>query len=195
MSAGLLDRIAQPADRWKGSAHSAATAIATAVRLLRADKGAGLHCTLGELVAVCSELVYRATGERIRPAIGPDDQSAKVAQAQQDDAGAYVACVRLPRGVILSEAYRGLPGTAVKLLMDIAVQFDGTNNGRLVATRRSLAALGWTSHDVVERNLAALQAAGLLIETRSGGPNRSALYALAWCSLNTDHATPAGGVR
>lgn len=61
--------IVKPARRWDGSRHSAAHAISAAVRMLQAEDPITCAPTMGELVSICSELVFRATGERIRPVL------------------------------------------------------------------------------------------------------------------------------
>lgn len=69
--------------------------------------------------------------------------------------------------------------------MDIAIQYSGSNNGKLTASMRYLTPLGWNSNDVVTRAKAELLRSGLLIETRKGArPNRAAWYMLAWFSLD-----------
>jgi hypothetical protein len=91
----------------------------------------------------------------------------------------------LPYDVLRSPAYRDLGHPARSLLLDIAIQFCGDNNGKLVACRKYLTPLGWTSNDTVTRALRDLKAAGLLIETRMGmKPNRAAWFALGWKALD-----------
>jgi hypothetical protein len=90
----------------------------------------------------------------------------------------------LPHLVLDSPAYRGLSHTARSLLVDIARQMDGRNNGALVACPKYLVPLGWRSNDTVSRCLKELVAARLLLRTRQGSrPNRAAWYALTWQAL------------
>lgn len=96
--------------------------------------------------------------------------------------GRYIA---LPHQVIDSPSYRALGHPARALLIDIARQYSGTNNGRLVACAKYLQPLGWRSNDTVGRALTELKEAGFLVETRMGmRPNRAAWFALAWYSLD-----------
>jgi hypothetical protein len=98
------------------------------------------------------------------------------------DGDRYIA---LPHVVIDSPSYRALGHPARALLIDIARQYTGSNNGRLVACAKYLRPLGWNSNDTVSRALAELRAQALLIETRMGmRPNRAAWFALAWYSLD-----------
>ncbi len=98
------------------------------------------------------------------------------------DGGGFVA---LPFVVIDSPSYQALGFAARALLIDIARQHTGSNNGRLVACAKYLAPKGWNSNGTVSRALKELQAAGLLVQTRLGmKPNRAAWFALGWQSLD-----------
>lgn len=98
------------------------------------------------------------------------------------DGDRYVA---LPHVVIDSPSYRALGYAARALLLDIARQYTGSNNGRLVACAKYLKPMGWRSHDTVSRALMEVKDAGLLIETRMGmRPNRAAWFALGWYALD-----------
>lgn len=98
------------------------------------------------------------------------------------DGDRYMA---LPYVVIDSPVYRNLSHPARSLLIDIARQYTGTNNGKLVACAKYLRPLGWKSNDTVTRALVELKEAELLIETRLGmRPNRAAWFALGWYALD-----------
>ncbi len=91
----------------------------------------------------------------------------------------------LPHVVLDSAAFLKLSSPAVRLLIDIARQHSGANNGSLVACMRYLATRGWTSNATIIRARRELEAAGFLIQTRMGArPNRAALFALAWAALD-----------
>jgi hypothetical protein len=108
-------------------------------------------------------------------------KSYKASKAKRDG-DRYVA---VPHVVLDSPSYRALSHTARSLLLDIARQYTGTNNGRLVACAKYLRPLGWKSHDTVSRALVELKEASLLIETRLGmRPNRAAWFALGWYTLD-----------
>lgn len=71
------------------------------------------------------------------------------------------------------------------MLIDIARQYTGSNNGRLVACTKYLKPMGWKSNDTVSRALVELKEASLLIETRMGmRPNRATWFALGWYALD-----------
>jgi hypothetical protein len=93
----------------------------------------------------------------------------------------------MPHTVMDAPAFVALSASAIRLLLDIARQYSGNNNGRLVACMSALKARGWTSNDTLQSALRELEAAGLLCETRKGArPNKAAWFALTWASL--DHS-------
>ena len=93
--------------------------------------------------------------------------------------------VRLPNVVLESPGYRRASYPARALLIDIAMQYGGHNNGKLTACAKYLAPMGWTSNNTVLRAVHELQACGLLIETRKGArPNKAAWFALSWLDLD-----------
>lgn len=91
----------------------------------------------------------------------------------------------LPHVVLDSPSYQALGYAARALLIDIARQYTGTNNGRLVACAKYLAPRCWNSNGTITRALVELRESGLLIQTRMGmKPNRAAWFALGWLSLD-----------
>ena len=110
--------------------------------------------------------------------------SSKAFKGSKDkrESGLFVA---LPYTIIKSTAYRDLSYSARSLLIDIAMQYTSSNNGRLVACNKFLKPLEWTSHGTITNGLKELIACGLLIQTRLGmRPNRAAWFALAWYDLD-----------
>lgn len=93
--------------------------------------------------------------------------------------------VALPHVVMDSQAFLSLSGPAVRLLLDMARQFKGHNNGRLVACSKYLKKRGWKSHDTATRAKRELEGAGLVFETRKGArPNKASWYAVTWIGLD-----------
>ncbi|MBP9653636.1 MAG: hypothetical protein KBE19_04530 [Rhodocyclaceae bacterium] len=84
-----------------------------------------------------------------------------------------------------SQAFQSLSGPAVRLLLNIARQLKGNNNGRLVACSKYLRKRGWKSHDTATRAKRELEGAGLIFETRKGArPNKASWYAVTWIGLD-----------
>lgn len=91
----------------------------------------------------------------------------------------------MPHVVLESAGYRLASHTARSLLVDIAMQYTGHNNGKLTACAKYLNAKGWRSNDTIVRARRELIDCGLLIETRKGArPNKAAWFALSWYDLD-----------
>ncbi|MER2539871.1 MAG: hypothetical protein ABTQ26_11585 [Azonexus sp.] len=87
--------------------------------------------------------------------------------------------------VLDSAAYTALPFSAQSLLMMLARQLNGKNNGRLQATATYLQPRGF-SDNTVTRGIADLIAAGLIYRTRCGGFHQGpSLYAVTWLSIGS----------
>lgn len=91
---------------------------------------------------------------------------------------------RLPDAVLRSPEYQNLSGGAVRLLVALAAQYNGHNNGNLSAALSVVRAYGLRSSDTVSAALRTLEQSGLIIRTRDGmfcgGYSTCALFALAW---------------
>lgn len=77
-----------------------------------------------------------------------------------------------------------------KLLMDVARQYSGYNNGYLCASRTLMRPCGWRSTDVLQRAVEELEHYGVLIRTRQGGRNRATLHALSWRRIDDKQNDP-----
>ena len=98
------------------------------------------------------------------------------------DSGPFLA---LPMSVLESPGYRQAGHVARSLLIDIAMQYTGHNNGKLVACAKYVGPIGWNSNATVLRAVRELLTCGLLIETRKGArPNKAAWFALSWLDLD-----------
>ncbi|GCL61023.1 hypothetical protein AQPW35_01040 [Rubrivivax pictus] len=107
---------------------------------------------------------------------------AKQSSRSARDGGQFLA---LPHVVLQSPGWAQAGHTARSLLIDIACQYTGRNNGRLVATLDHLSRQGWKSPAVIGQARQELIACGLLAEVRKGGfPNRAAWHALTWLALD-----------
>jgi hypothetical protein len=86
----------------------------------------------------------------------------------------------LPKQVITSDAYNQLGAWSVKLLVDVAKQYNGSNNGDLHAAWSILSGQGWRSKGTLSRAIKELIDRGFIELTRQGGKNRCSLYAITW---------------
>lgn len=90
----------------------------------------------------------------------------------------------LPHVVLESAAYRGVNTFARALLIDIAMQLKGSNNGRLLCSTAHMKPLGWTSQGTLQKAKADLLSARLLYETVKGQrPHKASWYAVTWIPL------------
>jgi hypothetical protein len=109
------------------------------------------------------------------------------------DSGGFVA---LPWSVLDSPAFLALSHPAKALLLEVARQCHGDDNGRLLVSRPLLAARGWKSVDVITRAKQELLDAELIFETVKGQrPNKASWYAVTWHKLGKlqgyDHGVTA----
>ncbi len=129
------------------------------------------------------------------------------------EGGRFVA---LPNSVLESQAYMRLSYPARALLLELALQYRGDDNGRLLCSGKHLAKRGWKSNDVISRAKRELLEGGFIHETVKGQrPNKASWYAVTWRTLDklqgmdpeavktfergayrkNDGLTPSGGVE
>jgi len=100
------------------------------------------------------------------------------------DAGRFIL---VPVSVMESAVYKSLGSSARALLWDIASQYKGDNNGKLLAGWTFMSEeRGWRGPHTLQRAKAELLASeSLVVETRMGQrPNRSAWFACTWWPLD-----------
>jgi len=90
----------------------------------------------------------------------------------------------IPHAVQDSPNWGQCSGTAIKLLCDLARQYNGRNNGDLCAALTVIRSRGWRHDETVGNALRELRHYGLLLLTRQGGLNKPNLYALTWQAID-----------
>lgn len=119
-------------------------------------------------------------------------RKSKKKKGYQGDGTRFIA---IPHQVLESNSYLNLSHPARSLLLEIAAQYVGSNNGSLLCSRGKLLARGWGSNDVLTRAKRELIAAGFIFETVKGQrPNRASWYALTWYGLDKHSDYDAGVV-
>lgn len=102
---------------------------------------------------------------------------------------------QIPASVLQSAEFHGITGEAVRLLLALAAQYNGHNNGNLCAALSLAKQYGFRSGDTLARAIAGLLEAGLIIRTREGmfqgAGSKCALYAIAWKPID---ACPGKGL-
>ncbi len=92
--------------------------------------------------------------------------------------------VGIPHSVTRSGEYAALSAAAVKLLLDLADQFNGSNNGDFQATWPFMKRKGWKSKATLYRALNELLETGFAIVSRQGGRHKCNLYALTFHAID-----------
>ena len=92
--------------------------------------------------------------------------------------------VGLPYECVIHENYIALSSHAVKLLIDIYLQYNGRNNGDLSAPWSLMKARGWRSPGTLNRAIKELLFYGWIIRSRVGGLNKCALYAVTFQAVD-----------
>ena len=125
---------------------------------------------------------YRIASSRwqIKMAIGRSAGRARCDTGR--DPGGFIA---LPLSVLDCPNYVALSHPAKNLLIEVARQCKGDNNGRLLLSRAYLAIRGWNSADVIHRAKSELIESGFIFETVMGHrPNKASWYAVTWRRLD-----------
>lgn len=109
------------------------------------------------------------------------------------------AFAAIPHSVIDSPAFSDLNGQAVRLLLIIARQNNGNNNGLLQATFKYCKPRGIGSEHTLKNAIADLISHGLIVRTRSRGVNNGkniwAFYALTWLVPCTEQLRRARNIH
>ena len=92
--------------------------------------------------------------------------------------------LRLPHHVLQHETFKTLSTRATKLLIDIAAQYRGSNNGDLSATLSLMRDRGWNSSDQLDKAKKELVRKDVIRVARQGGLNKCNLYALTWFPID-----------
>ena len=90
----------------------------------------------------------------------------------------------LPHHVLDHDNFRTLSPKATKLLIDIAAQYRGNNNGDLSATLSLMRDRGWNSSDQLDKAKKELVGKDVIRVARQGGLNKCNLYALTWFPID-----------
>ncbi len=93
--------------------------------------------------------------------------------------------VPFPLVVLRSEAFARLSAKAVKLLIDLLSQYNGTsNNGDFCAAWTIMARKGWRSRDTLGKALHELEETEFVTRTRQGGKHLASLYGVTFFNID-----------
>lgn len=97
------------------------------------------------------------------------------------ESGTFLA---LPHAILRSKNYINLSPKAIKLLIDLAMQFNGSNNGDYCKTWKIMKKRGWKSNATLHEALKELMYYGFIVCTRQGGRHQASLYAVTWLAID-----------
>jgi len=80
--------------------------------------------------------------------------------------------------------YLSLSPYAKVLLIDIAMQYNGINNGDFGASWTVMKKRGWKSEATLSKKLKELQEKNFIVKTRQGGLHVCSLYAVTWVAVD-----------
>lgn len=89
----------------------------------------------------------------------------------------------LPYSIFDAPAYQAMSRSAQALLLEFARQFNGANNGKLIATYPYLCGRGWRSKSEIQKAMRELEAAGFIYRTAQGGLHRPSWFAVTWQTI------------
>jgi len=90
----------------------------------------------------------------------------------------------LPYHIFTSPQYAALSARAVKALIDLVMQYRGSNNGDLCAGWAVMRKSGWTSKDQLKKALHELEQLGWILRTRQGDIDKPTLYAVTFRGID-----------
>ncbi len=99
---------------------------------------------------------------------------------------------RIPHSVLESEAVTTLEHAAFRVLVILASQYSGRNNGTQALTEQHARRYGFSGRDTLYRSLRELEGRGLIVCTRRGMKikNVFTLYALGWEDIDNRDGRP-----
>ena len=90
----------------------------------------------------------------------------------------------IPYNILQTQNFIRLSGNAIKLLVDLGMQYNGSNNGDLCATWSTMKKRGWKSKSTLYHSIQELVHYGLIEKSSQGGRHKPTLYCLTWKNVN-----------
>ena len=100
---------------------------------------------------------------------------------ERRETGGFAA---IPHRLLESSVFTGLSAHAVKLLMDLAAQFKGFNNGDLCLAWTMMEKRGWKSRDTLNKARQELLDKEPILISRRGDRKRPNFYALTFVAID-----------
>jgi hypothetical protein len=97
--------------------------------------------------------------------------------------------IPIPKDVLAMPEFHKLPSSAKELMLNLAGQYSGKNNGRLCPAFEVMRRSGWTSKGTLQRAKQALLEAPFAVLTRQGHPPRTVDWiAFTWWKLDFERS-------
>ncbi len=96
----------------------------------------------------------------------------------------------IPVSLLRHTNFVRLSPNACKLILDLARQYSGFNNGYLSAALSILEPVGWRSESTIREAVAECMHYRLIVKSRQGGRNRCNLFALTWHRIHEKDGKP-----
>lgn len=112
-------------------------------------------------------------------------KSARDSRHPEHRAVTYSGYLHLPDAMTNEEDFTSLSGSALHLLVDIARQYKGHNNGDLCAAMTLMKKRGWNSNNLLNKAKNELISKNWIIKTKQGGLGIGPdLFAITWQPIN-----------
>jgi hypothetical protein len=97
----------------------------------------------------------------------------------------YPGYLHLPQVLTAEDDFISLSGSALKLLIDVARQYNGSNNGDLCMAMTLMKVRGWNSNNLLSKAKQELISKNWITKTKQGGMGIGAdLFAITWQPIN-----------
>lgn len=97
-----------------------------------------------------------------------------MARSEYRKGGLPFEFVPIPKDVLRSQEWHDLPPNVVVLVLDLALQYTGRNNGRLCPSFEAMQRVGWKSEKTLIRAKHVLLECSFVVHTRKGHLPRTA---------------------
>lgn len=92
--------------------------------------------------------------------------------------------ISLPHACLIHKNFIALSGYAIKLLIDLYMNYNGFNNGDFCCTWSMMKERGWRSESTLNKALKELLYYGWIVCSRQGGRNKASLYAVTFQAID-----------
>ena len=92
--------------------------------------------------------------------------------------------ILIPKSILQSNGYSKLSSQSVKLMLDLLIQYNGSNNGDFSAPFSLMRKKNWKSKGTLNRAIKELLNSDFIEVSRMGGRNKCSLYAMTFLAVD-----------